>query len=130
MGSDNFTLLNVATNQTVSLSNSNTNTGWTAGGGIEWAFWNNFTARLEYDYVGLQNYSVTVPTALPAPIGGDVLSTSNRNIQMLTAGSAICSTVSSLGQSLGFAMSDRHNVLRSRRRLRRRATTAMTIWSD
>jgi outer membrane immunogenic protein len=24
--------------------------GWTVGGGIEWAFWNNWSAKVEYDY--------------------------------------------------------------------------------
>jgi len=83
VGSNNFTLLNVPTGATVSFANNNTNTGWTAGAGVEWAFWENWTARLEYDYVGLSNYSFTVPTG---PLAGDVFSTSNRNVQMLTVG--------------------------------------------
>ena len=32
------------------FSDSNTMTGWTAGGGIEWAFTDNFIARAEYLY--------------------------------------------------------------------------------
>jgi outer membrane immunogenic protein len=86
VGSDNFTLLNVPTGQTASFNNSSTNTGWTVGAGVEWAFWNNFTARVEYDYVGLSNYSVTIPASFPAPAAGDVLSTSNRQIQMVMFG--------------------------------------------
>jgi outer membrane immunogenic protein len=88
VGSDNFTLLNVPTGATVSFGNSSTNTGWTVGGGIEWAFWNNFTARIEYDYVGLSNFTYTVPATalLPAPLPGDVFSTSGRDIQMVTLG--------------------------------------------
>jgi outer membrane immunogenic protein len=40
----------------------NTN-GWTAGLGVEWAFSGNWSARAEYDYIGLtnQNYSVIGP---------------------------------------------------------------------
>ena len=84
VGSNNFTLSNVPTGATVSFGNSNTNTGWTAGAGVEWAFWENVTARLEYDYVGLSNSSLTVPAGFA--IAPDVFSTSNRNISMVTVG--------------------------------------------
>jgi outer membrane immunogenic protein len=30
---------------------SDTRTGWTAGAGIEWGFWNNWSAKLEYDFL-------------------------------------------------------------------------------
>lgn len=32
---------------------NNTNTGWTAGGGVEWALWNNWTMKAEYLYLNL-----------------------------------------------------------------------------
>jgi outer membrane immunogenic protein len=38
-------------------SNSNTNTGWTLGGGVEYAFTNNLTARVEGLYVNLDSNS-------------------------------------------------------------------------
>ncbi|HZR59857.1 MAG TPA: outer membrane beta-barrel protein [Xanthobacteraceae bacterium] len=85
VGSNNFTVTNVATGSSVSFANNNTNTGWTAGAGIEWAFYNNWTARLEYDYVGLSNATFTVPATFPV-VGGDVFTTHNRNIQMVTVG--------------------------------------------
>jgi len=85
VGSNNFTVTNVATGSSVSFSNNNTNTGWTAGGGLEYAFANNWTARVEYDYVGLDNASFTVPATFPV-IHGDVFTTHNRNIQMVTVG--------------------------------------------
>src|SRR6185312_6717915 len=85
VGSDNFTVTNVATGSSVSFANNNTNTGWTAGGGIEWAFYNNWTARVEYDYVGLSNTSFTIPATFPV-VGGDVFTTHYRNIQMVTVG--------------------------------------------
>ena len=85
VGSNNLTVLNVPTGATASVSNSSTNTGWTAGAGVEWAFYNNFTARLEYDYVGLKSYSFTVPAGFPA-LAGDTFVTSSRNIQMVTLG--------------------------------------------
>jgi outer membrane immunogenic protein len=38
-----------------SFSNSNTLSGWTVGGGIEWAFWSHWTAKLEYLYIDFGN---------------------------------------------------------------------------
>ena len=32
------------------IETSVTPLGWTVGGGIEWAFWNNWSAKVEYDY--------------------------------------------------------------------------------
>jgi opacity protein-like surface antigen len=29
--------------------------GWTAGAGVEWAFWNDWSVKLEYDYYGFGN---------------------------------------------------------------------------
>lgn len=84
VGSNNLTLTNLAgAGGSVSIGNSNTNTGWTAGTGVEWAFANNWTARVEYDYVGLSDKSLTV--TLPG-IGPDTFSTNNRNVQMVTVG--------------------------------------------
>jgi outer membrane immunogenic protein len=85
VGSNNLTLTDAA-GTSVSFSNNNTNTGWTAGAGVEWAFTNNWTARVEYDYVGLSNESFTVPAGFPPATVGDVISTNNRNIQMVTVG--------------------------------------------
>jgi outer membrane immunogenic protein len=91
VGSNNLTLLNVNTGQTIAFSNNQTNTGWTLGAGIEWAFVDNVSARLEYDYVGLSTASFTIPPNFPnGPAGSvfanDVFSNSNRNISMLTLG--------------------------------------------
>jgi opacity protein-like surface antigen len=50
--------------------------GWLAGGGLEYAFKPNWTVRLEYDYLGLGNWTAsTVPTV-----------TWSRDVQMLTMG--------------------------------------------
>ncbi len=42
------------------LSTSETRTGWTAGGGIEWAFWNNWSAKVEYDFYDFGTRNVTL----------------------------------------------------------------------
>jgi outer membrane immunogenic protein len=36
---------------TTAFSSSHSMDGWTAGGGIEWAFWGNWTAKFEYLYI-------------------------------------------------------------------------------
>lgn len=35
---------------------SSTGTGWTAGGGVEWALWNNWSIKTEYLYLSLANF--------------------------------------------------------------------------
>ena len=67
-------------------SSTTTNFGWTAGIGVEWAFAGNWSARAEYDYIGLQNQTVTVAAVPGAPFAGDTININNRNISMFTAG--------------------------------------------
>jgi hypothetical protein len=43
------------------------------------------TAKIEYDFLGLNNMSFTV-TVGPLGIGGDVITTTNRDVQTLTVG--------------------------------------------
>ncbi|KRR08828.1 hypothetical protein CQ12_26805 [Bradyrhizobium jicamae] len=60
----------------VSWSGSNTSSGWLAGAGLEYGFKSNWTVRLEYDYLGLANWtSSTVPSI-----------SLNRDLQMVKAG--------------------------------------------
>ena len=42
---------------------THTQSGWTAGAGLEWAFADNWTAKVEYLYVNLGNGSVNCATA-------------------------------------------------------------------
>ncbi len=42
-------------NAAAGLNSSNTHVGWTAGGGVEWALVDNWTAKVEYLYVKLDN---------------------------------------------------------------------------
>jgi len=85
VGVNNPTINHVNTGGSISVSNSNSNSGWLAGAGIEWGFAPNWTARLEYDFLGLSNKSFTVPSnSLFAP--NDVISINNRDVQTLTVG--------------------------------------------
>jgi outer membrane immunogenic protein len=82
VGANNPSLTVGGAGQTLSSSTTN-NFGWTAGVGIEWAFAGNWSARAEYDYIGLQNQSTTVTGGA---FGGDTININNRAISMLTAG--------------------------------------------
>jgi hypothetical protein len=55
---------------------SHTDGGWLVGGGIEYAFANNWTGKLEYDYVGLGNSTASTPPVVNA----------SHDIQMLKVG--------------------------------------------
>ena len=73
------TLSNLTTGASVSASN--TNSGWTAGIGGEWAFAPQWSAKLEYDHVELDNFSPSTNSV----IVNDRLTVS-RNIDMVKAG--------------------------------------------
>jgi outer membrane immunogenic protein len=61
-------------------SGTTTQTGWTAGGGVEYAIDRNWSARIEYDYLGFGNQSVSGPVIGTAPGSVDM------NIQRVVAG--------------------------------------------
>jgi outer membrane immunogenic protein len=84
VGAGNFAVTNVGTGASVAVSNSNTNVGWLLGAGFEYAFTQNWTTKVEYDYLALNNanYSVTIPsTGLT-----DTFTNGGRNVQTLTVG--------------------------------------------
>ena len=47
-------------------SDTITRTGWTIGGGLEYAFANNWSGKIEYLYVDLGSFDTTIPSSLPA----------------------------------------------------------------
>jgi outer membrane immunogenic protein len=83
IGANNPSLTVNGAGTTLNSSTTN-NFGWTAGVGVEWAFAGNWSARAEYDYIGLQNQSVTAGPG--TAFAGDVVSINNRSISMFTAG--------------------------------------------
>ena len=85
VGNDNFTVTNVTPGASITGSNRNTNSGWLVGAGIEWAFANHWSEKLEYDYLGLGSQTFTVPTGSPF-LANDIFTVSNRNIQMVKVG--------------------------------------------
>jgi outer membrane immunogenic protein len=69
------------------LSTNSTAWGWTGGIGVEWAFFDNWSVRAEYDFIGLQNQTFGLPvTTPPGNFANDTISMSSHNIQMVTVG--------------------------------------------
>jgi outer membrane immunogenic protein len=67
---DNWTIVGVPLfSGTGSTSDSN-QVGWTVGTGVEWAIWNNWSIKAEYDYLDFGNKTVAVNgTILPTIVG-------------------------------------------------------------
>ena len=86
LGANEFTVTNVTDGASISGSNSKNNGGWLVGAGIEYAFAPNWTAKVEYDFLGLSNTTFTVPAGILGFPSGDSFTTSNRDLQMLTVG--------------------------------------------
>ena len=85
VGGNEFTVTNINTGASVSGSNNSSAGGWLAGAGFEYAFANNWTAKVEYNFLGLSNTSITVPASV-AFHASDTISTNNHDIQMVTVG--------------------------------------------
>jgi len=43
------------------IETSVTRPGWTVGGGVEWAFWNNWSAKVEYDFYNFNMRNLAFP---------------------------------------------------------------------
>jgi outer membrane immunogenic protein len=84
VGSNNPTI-NI-NGQGTTISTSNSNWGWTVGGGFEYAFWGTWSARVEYDYVGLTNQILTLTNGGGGLPAGEQFTGSGRNVQLITAG--------------------------------------------
>ena len=65
-----------------SATDTLTRTGWTAGAGLEYALTQNWTARVEYDYLGFGSKQLTFTT----PARGTLTSNADLNVQEVKAG--------------------------------------------
>jgi outer membrane immunogenic protein len=63
-------------------STTTTRTGWTAGAGLEYAFYGNWSAKVEYDYLGFGSQTLNLPTAA-FPL---YASSASLNVQEVKAG--------------------------------------------
>lgn len=62
---------------------SETRLGWTAGAGIEWALWNDWSVKLEYDYYGFGTRNVTFIEETTNQTGPEEI---KQNIQVILLG--------------------------------------------
>lgn len=80
---------NLAGVNTSNATSSETRDGWTLGGGVEWGFMPNWSAKLEYDYV---KFSTTNFTAASTNVATGVVTPLQRsatsNLSMVKAGVA------------------------------------------
>jgi outer membrane immunogenic protein len=47
----------------------NTRSGWTVGGGVEWGFWQNWSAMLEYDFMDFGTTTELKSATYVGPVG-------------------------------------------------------------
>jgi hypothetical protein len=85
----------VATGQSGFLQH-NTKGGWTAGAGVEVAFGENLSARIEYLYLKLQNSVCTSPNACGSDMGGPPNDTVKFSTNMIRLGQVPLTERSSL----------------------------------
>jgi outer membrane immunogenic protein len=64
--------ISCVTGACVGGAGSRTSAGWTAGGGLEYAIWNNVTVKAEYLYVNLGNQTIHLTTVPPASGNGSI----------------------------------------------------------
>jgi len=57
--------------------------GWTAGVGVEWALWNDWSLKLEYDYYGFGSRSVTFIDNISGTVGPEDI---KQSIQVVKLG--------------------------------------------
>ncbi|MDR3421593.1 MAG: outer membrane beta-barrel protein [Xanthobacteraceae bacterium] len=78
---DRYSVFDVA--GTYDFNGLETRFGWTAGAGVEWALWNDWSLRLEYDYYGFGTRSVTFIDNVTGTVGPlDI----KQNIQVVKLG--------------------------------------------
>jgi len=67
---------------------SNTPSGWTAGGGVEWAFLPSWSVRMEYLHLEFDNVATNYTTTVfaPGPLTGTTHITSNNGVQVFRIG--------------------------------------------
>src|SRR6266853_1111594 len=70
---------------TIQVTSNNRNSGWLVGVGIEWAFAPNWSAKVEYNFLGLDDRTFIVPVGFRF-LTGDAFIERNRDIQMVKVG--------------------------------------------
>jgi outer membrane immunogenic protein len=80
------TVSNLTTGDAIVLSGGGSRTGWVLGAGLEWAFYENWSVKFEYDYLkrsGSDTFFVPLGARF---LPGDTFNTGDRNLQMIKLG--------------------------------------------
>jgi outer membrane immunogenic protein len=85
VGNNNITVVDLTTGNAISIG-SGSQTGWTVGGGIEWAFWQNWTGKVEYEYLSRSNGNNTFFFPAGTFLAGDTFTTGNRHVNLVKVG--------------------------------------------
>jgi outer membrane immunogenic protein len=84
---DNYQVPGTFAGVPFNYSGSETRSGWTIGAGVEWAFWQNWSAKVEYAYYdfGTRSLNLIDPGVVGTGLGPDSSSIKQR-IQTVTLG--------------------------------------------
>jgi outer membrane immunogenic protein len=92
VGNNNLTITNLTTGVSLTCGNftnltncSNNSGGWLIGAGLEYAITNNWTVKLEYDYLRLGNRTFFIPATAPF-LPGDAFTSNGHDVQMVKVG--------------------------------------------
>ena len=78
---ENWALVGIPFFSGTGSTSDRNNVGWTVGTGVEWAIWNNWSIKAEYDYLDFGNKTAAINgTILPTVVGLPV-SLGNENTQ-------------------------------------------------
>jgi outer membrane immunogenic protein len=80
---DRYSAIGVSGGTPFDLEGLETRFGWTAGGGVEWAFWRGWSVKLEYNYYGFGSRSVTF---IDPNTSNTATATIRQNIQVIMLG--------------------------------------------
>jgi outer membrane immunogenic protein len=61
---DNWAIVGVPLFSGTGSTSSSNQVGWTVGTGVEWAIWNNWSVKAEYDYFDFGNKTVAINGAI------------------------------------------------------------------
>jgi len=85
VGASNVTFTNTTTGASITGGRSSGNNGFLFGAGIEYAFTNNWTMKVEYDHLSLDSRTFIISNGAPF-FPGDVFSTGHRSVQEFKVG--------------------------------------------
>jgi outer membrane immunogenic protein len=87
--SDSSSAFSAAGANTSNATASSTRNGWTIGTGVEWGFAPHWSAKLEYDYVKLNNSTyISTATAVPSGVVTTETRSANSNLNEVKVGVA------------------------------------------